>query len=156
MSELKYQLMLNKDMSWVPCYLKSDVDKQIKELEENHKKEVEQLLMEIAGLKKKINEAQTELELWRDGSIILETHQKKLDGKSHSDYKRCVAMAETCCNKKENCYNRALRKYTKNESDYLVRKSDFWENWELRWLAIAEKFKHNNSTINRKEATNAL
>ena len=27
MSELKHQLMLNKDMSWVPCYLKSDVDK---------------------------------------------------------------------------------------------------------------------------------
>ena len=26
MSELKYQLMLNKDMSWVPCYIKSEVD----------------------------------------------------------------------------------------------------------------------------------
>ena len=37
MSELKYQLMLNKDMSWVPCYLKSDVDKQIKELEEERR-----------------------------------------------------------------------------------------------------------------------
>lgn len=57
MSELKYQLMLNKDMSWVPCYLKSDVDKQIKELEENHKKEVEQLLMEIVGLKKLVETA---------------------------------------------------------------------------------------------------
>ena len=57
MSELKYQLMLNKDMSWVPCYLKSDVDKQIKELEENHKKEVEQLLIEIAGLKKLVETA---------------------------------------------------------------------------------------------------
>ena len=29
MSELKYQLMLNKDMSWVPCYLKSEADKVI-------------------------------------------------------------------------------------------------------------------------------
>ena len=57
MSELKYQLMLNKDMSWVPCYLKSDVDKQINELDENHKKEVEQLLMEIAGLKKLVETA---------------------------------------------------------------------------------------------------
>ena len=57
MAELKYQLMLNKDMSWVPCYLKSDVDKQIKELEENHKKEVEQLLMEIVGLKKLVETA---------------------------------------------------------------------------------------------------
>lgn len=57
MSELKHQLMLNKDMSWVPCYLKSDVDKQINELEENHKKEVEQLLMEIVGLKKLVETA---------------------------------------------------------------------------------------------------
>lgn len=32
MSELKYQLMLNKDMSWVPCYLKSEADKAIAEL----------------------------------------------------------------------------------------------------------------------------
>lgn len=29
MSVLKYQLMLNKDMSWVPCYLKSEADKVI-------------------------------------------------------------------------------------------------------------------------------
>ena len=29
MSELKHQLMLNKDMSWVPCYLKSEADKVI-------------------------------------------------------------------------------------------------------------------------------
>ena len=57
MSELKYQLMLNKDMSWVPCYLKSEVDKQIKELEENHKNEVEQLRMKIAGLEKLVETA---------------------------------------------------------------------------------------------------
>lgn len=49
---LKYQLMLNKDMSWVPCYLKSEADKFIADLEESHKMEVEQLLMEIAELKK--------------------------------------------------------------------------------------------------------
>ena len=57
MSELKYQLMLNKDMSWVPCYLKSEADKVIAELKENHKKEVEQLLMKIAGLEKLIETA---------------------------------------------------------------------------------------------------
>lgn len=32
MSELKYQLMLNKERSWVPCYLKSEADKVIAEL----------------------------------------------------------------------------------------------------------------------------
>ena len=57
MSELKYQLMLNKDMSWVPCYLKSEADKFIADLEESHKKEVEQLLMEIVGLKKLVETA---------------------------------------------------------------------------------------------------
>lgn len=34
------------------AYLKSEVDKVIAELEESHKKEVEQLLMKIAGLEK--------------------------------------------------------------------------------------------------------
>ena len=38
-------------------YLKSEVDKQIKELEENHKKEVEQLRMKIAGLEKLVETA---------------------------------------------------------------------------------------------------
>lgn len=32
MSELKHQLMLNKERSWVPCYLKSDADKEFKRL----------------------------------------------------------------------------------------------------------------------------
>lgn len=85
MSELKYQLMLNKERSWVPCYLKSEADKAIAEkdkeiarlddlahahniellrkenliaeLEESHKKEVEQLLMKIAGLEKLVETA---------------------------------------------------------------------------------------------------
>ena len=57
MSELKYQLMLNKERSWVPCYLKSEADKFIADLEDSHKKEVEQLLMEIVGLKKLVETA---------------------------------------------------------------------------------------------------
>ena len=32
MSELKHQLMLNKERSWVPCYLKSEVDVAIAKL----------------------------------------------------------------------------------------------------------------------------
>lgn len=59
----------------------------------------------------------------------------------HQKYKRCLDNAEICCEKKENCYNRALRKYSKDEADYLVRKSDFWQDWEFRWLKIVEKFK---------------
>ena len=38
-------------------YIKADVDKVIADLEESHKMEVEQLLMEIAGLKKLVETA---------------------------------------------------------------------------------------------------
>ena len=38
-------------------YIKSEADKFIADLEESHKKEVEQLLMEIAGLKKLVETA---------------------------------------------------------------------------------------------------
>ena len=38
-------------------YLKSDVDKVIADLEESHRKEVEQLLMEISGLEKLVETA---------------------------------------------------------------------------------------------------
>lgn len=38
-------------------YPKSEVDKQIEELKENHKKEVEQLRMKIAGLEKLVETA---------------------------------------------------------------------------------------------------
>lgn len=58
-SELKHQLMLNKDRSWVPCYLKSEADQYIEELEESHKKEVEQLLMEIGELNHKVEHWKT-------------------------------------------------------------------------------------------------
>lgn len=130
MSELKYQLMLNKDMSWVPCYLKSEADKFVADLEESHKKEVGQLLIEIAELKNKINEVRTELELWRDGSIISESHQKELDGKRHSDYKRCVAMA-MCCAAERDIFNLTPK----------VTKVEFFARWHKRWLEIATKFK---------------
>lgn len=39
------------------AYLKSEADKVIAELEESHKKEVEQLLMKIAGLEKLVETA---------------------------------------------------------------------------------------------------
>lgn len=48
----------------VPCievYSKSEADKLLAELEESHKMEVEQLLMEIVGLKKQVAMLQAEL-----------------------------------------------------------------------------------------------
>jgi hypothetical protein len=59
---------------------------------------------------------------------------------NHQKYKRCLAMAELCCERKENCYNIALRKYTKSEADFLVKKSEFWEEWEDTWTQLAYRF----------------
>lgn len=56
MSELKSFIVLY-DGKFIRAYEESEVDKQIKELEESHKMEVEQLLMEIAGLKKLVETA---------------------------------------------------------------------------------------------------
>lgn len=36
--ELKHQLMLNKEMSWVPCYIKSEADTVIAELKAEEKR----------------------------------------------------------------------------------------------------------------------
>lgn len=113
----------------------ADKDKVIADLEESHKMEVEQLLIEIAELKARIADGDRDFD-WAE-------HQNEmlLQIVRHHKYKRCLENAEICCEKKENCYNRALRKYSKDEADYLVRKSDFWEDWEFRWLKIAEQFK---------------
>ena len=106
-------------------YYKHQADKVIADLEESHKKEVGQLLI----LNREQANAANRL---RDSMEQVIRHHK---------YKRCLDNAEICCEKKENCYNRALRKYSKDEADYLVRKSDFWQDWEFRWLKIVEKFK---------------
>lgn len=59
MSELK--ILKQSDVMWghwfTEYYLKSEADKVIAELKENHKKEVEQLLMKIAGLEKLVETA---------------------------------------------------------------------------------------------------
>lgn len=47
----------NDDLICNEVYLKSEVDKVIADLEESHKMEVEQLLMEIMGLKKLVETA---------------------------------------------------------------------------------------------------
>ena len=123
MSELKYQLMLNKDMSLVPCYLKSEADKFIADLEESHKKEVEQLLMEIVGLKETLNNSRNARKYWRKEYLI--EYKECL----HQKFKRCLALARWCWGVKE------LNRY--GDQDYM----DFAEKWRKRWLKIAEKFK---------------
>ena len=58
MSELKaYRIKGVTLADFHDVYLKSEADKFIADLEESHKMEVEQLLMEIAGLKKLVETA---------------------------------------------------------------------------------------------------
>ena len=45
------------DLNWAYVYYADDADKVISELKENHKKEVDRLLMKIAGLEKLVETA---------------------------------------------------------------------------------------------------
>lgn len=126
MSELKYQLMLNKDMSWVPCYLKSEADKFIADLEESNKMEVEQLLIEIAELKEKLNNSRNARKYWRNEYLI---EYKEC---CRHKYKRCLANAEAC-----------MHKRWRTDEGFDYARSTRHMN---KWLEIAEQFKPNNST----------
>lgn len=83
MSELKHQLMLNKNMSWVPCYLKSEADKVIAEKD-----------AEIARLKA-IRKVHIEA-IESMGAGLLQNDEEI----RHQKYKRCLAMAEACMHKR--------------------------------------------------------
>ena len=135
MSELKYQLMLNKDMSWVPCYLKSEADKFIADLEESHKMEVEQLLIEIAELKETLNNSRNARKYWRKEYLI---EYKEC---SYQKYKRCLDNAWFCRKLSKEC---ALVAYTHRGwtiERHFDNIADLYRKWHVRWLAIAEKFK---------------
>ena len=96
------------------CYDADEVDKMIEELEENHKKEVGQLL--IANREQAI--AANRL---RDSMEQAIRNQK---------YKRCLAMAELC---------RTSALYEKSPD--AAKYCKWWLKWYERWLKLAEQFK---------------
>ena len=102
-------------------YLKSEADKVIADLEESHKMEVEQLLMEIVGLKK-----------------LVETADKLL---RHQKYKRCLAQVENCRTSSVYFFNISERAKDEGKVAEYRRVSDWFDKWEERWLELAEKFK---------------
>lgn len=109
-------------------YHKSDVDKVIADLEESHKREVEQLLLEIVKLKDNLNETREWLiesqkmrKRCADGAIKQLRHQK---------YKRCRANAKWCHDMW------FLLRFDKE-----AKKSVFFWRWWNIWLEIADKFK---------------
>lgn len=130
MSELKHQLMMNKEHSWVFAYLKSEADKVIADLEESHKMEVGQLLI--------LNREQANA-----ANRLRDSMEQAL---RHHKYKRCLAMRNMCryaqysysyLMENESCKIRPntidFRRYNK--------KYHFYIRWRKRWLELAEQFK---------------
>lgn len=110
-------------------YLKSEADKFIADLEESHKKEVGQLLMEIDELKKACNDKDD----WCRHTLKENRHHK---------HKRCLAMAEKCFESREYWRYRYDDWSDKGyDRPYKWRKVEFLGSWGRRWLKIAEKFK---------------
>ena len=115
MSELKAEQWLDYSGEPMPCYPKAEADKVIADLEESHKMEVEQLLMEIVELKKQVHD-------YAQGLYVIQARAEK--EARHDKYKRCLAMAKICENKL--C---------------TVVKPGWWDKWRKRWLELAKKFK---------------
>ena len=113
-------------------YLKSEADKVIADLEESHKKEVEQLLMEIV----KLNECAQ--------NLILDNYLKD-EKVRHSNYKRCLKNREIC-----------VMRFDMELARQYPTRAAFWAKWERKWLKLVEKFKDEKETLELVGNANAL
>ena len=111
-------------------YLKSEADKVIADLEESHKKEVEQLLIEIEELKHSLELASNE---------CCSISERGVKNARHHKYKRCLAMAEWCDAEVRNIRRKPLCDMDDHEG--WQHDDEFWQRWHKRWLELAEKFK---------------
>ena len=118
-------------------YLKSEADAYIAELEEKHKMEVEQLLIEMQGLKKQVQD-------YAQGLYVVQARAEK--ELRHHKYQRCLAMAKWC--KAEQTYSSFAIYITEHPKSRWANKSvpvgawlAFWKNREQRLLKLADKFK---------------
>lgn len=135
MSELKVHRFITTDELFQEAnagalyYAKSEADKVIADLEESHKMEVGQLLIEIVELKEQVHE-------YALGSYILQARAEK--EARHNKYKRCLNKAEWC--EERSARYDALQEH----SGFSWRREiDFYFRWYQRWLELAEKFKPN-------------
>lgn len=103
-------------------YLKSEADKVIADLEESHKMEVEQLLMETVELKK---EKEYTIECTTE---VINAQEREI---RHQKYRRCLAMYHYCAIK-------ALYELDLKGNDV---KWKWYSKWMHKWFKLAEKFK---------------
>ena len=109
------------DGTGIQVYLKSEADKVISDLEESHKKEVEQLLIEIVELKADYKEACDRLQtanLIKDEQLAATRHQK---------FKRCLDKANYWMAVSYNCIDGKHRQKA--------------EKHHYKYLKLAERFK---------------
>ena len=164
MSELKSYIAPTADGTGLAdYYLKSEADKVIAELEESHKKEVGQLLIEIVKLKDslgKLLKSKTEQVMdevlqkcliYGEGFVPAEHAMRLVAELRHNKYKRCLAMAWWCEATALWCYQAASTlpagfhatlygKPVMIEPDRLFKRHVLLTKWSARWLEIAEKF----------------
>jgi hypothetical protein len=124
-------------------YRKSEADKVIADLEESHKKEVGQLLIEIVELKKQVHD-------YAQGSYVMQARAEKEI--RHHKYKQCLANAWWCEATALWCYQAAntlpagfqatlYGKPVMIEPARLFKRSALLTKWSERWQKLAKKFK---------------
>lgn len=111
-------------------YLKSEADKVIADLEESHKMEVEQLLMEIVGLKDSVD--YNFEQFYNERKLLL-----------HYKYRRCLDEVKICQLSIER-YGRYIAEFKDCGYPSIQRwrfLKNHYEKWYQRWLQLAEKIK---------------
>lgn len=103
-------------------YDKSEADKEIAELEESHKMEVEQLLI--------LNREQANA-----ANRLRNSMEKAI---RHHKYKRCLRVAKWCFTKSN--YHFVLARHGEDTKEN-NRKSILYSKWHKHWLNIAKKFR---------------
>lgn len=138
MSELKVYRDPKEGPCWREFYEKSEADKAIANLEESHKMEVEQLLIEIEELKETLKNSRNARKYWRKEYLI---EYKEC---CYQKYKRCLAMANewrnyaSFCGMQSSCHNH--RGFGKTAEKYSWKENHAW-NCVHRYKELAEQFK---------------
>lgn len=134
--ELKHQLMLNKERSWVSAYLKSEADKYINLLKD----------------KANYNEYAYKLK----SEELVDTCRFYEEELRHNKYKRCLAMVKECEATALWCYQAAhtlptgfhatlFGKPVMIEPDRLFNRFKLLMKWSNRWMKLAKKFKEDSN-----------
>lgn len=117
MSELKHKLMLNKERSWVPCYLKSEADKVIAEKDA----EIEKL----KAIRKVHIEAITSM------GAGLHQDSEEIRKLKRALYKACANWAK--------CEEQINNRDAYDALEYLPSSEDKFRKREKRWCEMATK-----------------